>query len=217
MTTSVLVADDHGVMRQGLCKMLSEQPDLQVVGDAEDGQAAVELARQLLPDVVVLDVVMPNLNGMEAARRILAKRPQTKIIALSGHADRHLVEGMLKAGACAYVLKHCAVDELVQAIHSVRTHRTYLSPDIADLIVEDYVRHPQTIGEPLSSVLSSREREVLQLLAEGHAVKEAAFHLHVSSKTVQTHRRHIMEKLNVHSTAELVKFAVREGVTSLEF
>ena len=217
MSTSVLVADDHGVMRQGLCKMLGEQPDLQVVGDAEDGQAAVELARQLSPDVVILDVVMPNLNGMEAARRILARRPQTKIIALSGHADRRLVEGMLKAGACAYVLKHCAVDELVQAIHSVRTHRTYLSPDIADLIVEDYVRHPQTAGEPLSAVLSAREREVLQLLAEGHAIKETAFHLHVSSKTVQTHRSHIMKKLNVHSTAELVKFAVREGVTSLEF
>lgn len=217
MPTSVLVADDHGVMRQGLCKMLSGQPDLRVVGDAEDGRAAVELALQLSPDVVVLDVVMPNLNGMEAARKILAKRPQTKIVALSGHADRHLVEGMLKAGACAYVLKHCAVDELVQAIHSVRTHRTYLSPEIAHLIVEDFVRHPHTAGEPLSAVLSAREREVLQLLAEGHSIKEIAFRCHVSPKTVQTHRRHIMEKLDVHSTAELIKFAVREGVTSLEF
>jgi two-component system response regulator NreC len=204
-TTQILLADDHRIVREGLRGLLESQSDLRVVGEADNGRRAVELADELSPDVVVMDVGMPQLNGIEATRKVLAEHPQTKVVALSMHADRRYVVEMLKAGASAYVLKDGAFEELVNAIRTVAGGRVYISPRVADVVVEDYVRQapPAAGGSTTPSTrsayaaLSPREREVLQLLAEGKATKEVAGILHVSIKTVETHRRQIMQKLDV--------------------
>ena len=215
----VLLADDHRIVREGLRSLLADESDIEVVAEADNGRRAIELTDELTPDVVVMDVGMPELNGIEATRRILASRPEAKVIALSMHSDRRFVAEMLKAGASGYLLKDGAFEELVGAIRTVTAGRTYLSPRIANVVVEEYVRQqPRTSGvEPgVYAKLSPREREVLQLLAEGKATKEAAAALHLSVKTVETHRRQIMEKLGLYSVAELTKYAIREGLTSVE-
>ncbi len=218
MATRVLVADDHEIMREGLRALLANESDMEVVGEAANGREAVELASKLLPDAIVMDIAMPDLNGIDATRQIKAKYPDVKIIALSSHCDRRLIAGMLKAGASGYLLKHYAFKETVQAIRATAVAKqTYLSPGVAGVLVEDYVSHLSAEDEPAPSTLTSREREVLQLVAEGLSTKQVALRLRVSVQAVSNHRRQIMTKLGVESTAALTKYAIREGLTSLDF
>ncbi len=216
MAVRVLIADDHQIVREGLCALLNKEDDLEVIGEAQDGRQAVEMAARLTPDVVILDVAMPDLNGIEAARQILAELPQARVMALSMHTDRRFVMEMLRAGASGYLLKDCAFEELARAIRTVATNQTYLSPGIAGVIVEDYVHHVPVERGAGAHALTAREREVLQLLAEGRTTKRIAQQLTVSVKTIETHRRQIMAKLGLDSVAELTKYAVREGLTSLD-
>ena len=215
MTIKILLADDHQIVREGLNAILAKHPDLKVVGEAADGRTAVRLARDLAPDVVIIDIGMPDLNGIEATRQIVAEVPGVKVIALSMHADKQFVSGMLKAGAAGYLLKYCASEELLQAIQTVRANRVYLSPDLVGLVVEDYVQQLEGRDASAFKVLTPREREVLQLLAEGRTTREIAARLHVSVKTVEVHRKQMMDKLGLQSLAELIKYAIREGLTSL--
>lgn len=216
MTIRVLVADDHRIMRDGLCNMLRQEDDMAVVGEANNGREAVALVKELAPDVVIMDVTMPELNGIEATRQITAGATRGRVIALSVHADRQFVAEMFKAGAAGYLLKMCAFEELASAIRLVVDGQTYLSPGVAADVMEDYTRLlPETGGSPVA-ILTDREREVLQLLAEGKGTKEIGLILHVSSKTIDTHRRQLMQKLNLHSLPELTKFAIREGLTPLD-
>ena len=215
-TVRVLLADDHRMVREGIHKLVEQCRDVEVVGEAEDGFAAVRLAEELSPDVVVMDLSMPNQNGLDAARHILEKQPQVRIIVLSMHADRRFVLEALKAGAQGYLVKANAFEELLKAIATVSAGRTYLSPEISDVVVKEYVAQSTNAAAPTAfSVLTSREREVLQLVAEGMAMKEIGQRLDVSVKTIETHRQRIMEKLSLHSVAELTKYAIREGITSL--
>lgn len=220
MSIRILLADDHRIMREGLRALLAEQPGMEVIGEAADGRTAAQLVQQLSPDVVIMDISMPDLNGIEATRQITAKLTDVKIIALSVHSNNRFVAEMLKAGAAGYLLKDCALEELAGAIRTVVTNRIYLGPGIADVVVEDYMRHLSATESPTESapfsVLSARQREVLQLLAEGKTTKQIASSLYVSVKTIETHRRQIMRKLDIHSIAELTKYAIREGLTSLE-
>jgi len=216
MSTRILLADDHKIMREGLRSLLDEALDMEVVAEAEDGRTAVQLAKKLSPDVIVMDITMPDLNGVEATRQILRDAPRAKVVALSMHSDRQFVARMLEAGASGYVLKDAAFEELATAIRAVVTGRVHLSSRITGLVVEDYVQRLPGTEPKVSSPLTPREREVLQLLAEGKGTKEAARLLHVSPKTIETHRRNIMERLNLHGIAELTKYAIREGLTSLD-
>ena len=216
MPTKILLADDHAIIRQGLCSLLEKQPDIEVVGAAEDGQEAMELVREKRPDIVIMDISMPNLNGIDAARKITSELENVKVIALSIHSSRRFVTEMLKAGASGYILKECLFDELLDAIKTVKKGGIYLSPMITGVVVDDYVKRLSGQYQPESPTLSAREREVLQLLAEGKSTKDIALHLHVSAKTVESNRRNIMDKLGIHSVAELTKYAVREGLTPLE-
>jgi len=216
MATTILLADDHKIVRDGLRALLEREDDMAVVGEAENGRDAVRLARDLGPDVIVMDISMPDLNGMEATRQIGRRCPHTRVMALSVHADRRFVTEMLKAGACGYLLKDSAFEELVSGIRTVVDGHTYLCPRVADAVVESHVRAPTTEAEFRGSILTPREREVLQLLTEGHGTKQIAHRLHVSTKTIDTHRQHIMDKLDMHNVAELTKYAIREGLTNLE-
>ena len=214
----ILIADDHGIVREGLRVLIEKQPDMEVVGEAEDGQMAVELAEELLPDVVIMDITMPNLNGIEATRQIVEKMPGVKVIALSIHSDRHFVVDMLKAGVSGYVLKSCLSDDLIRAIRTVMTaNEIYLSPRIAGIVVDDYISAAPSEGLSISSVLTDKEHRVTQLLSEGKSTKEIALQLHVSPKTVDANRRQIMNKLNIHNVAKLTKYAIQHGLTSPEF
>jgi DNA-binding NarL/FixJ family response regulator len=218
MKIRVLLADDHTVMRQGIRALLEKQKDIEVVAEASNGREAVQMAKTSCPDIVVMDIGMPDLNGIEATRQILSDcGPKgTKVLALSMHADRRFVAGMLGAGASGYMLKDAAFDELAAAIRAVSKGAIYLSPQITDVVVDDYAKRIVDGDQSVFSMLSDREREVLQLIAEGQTTKQIATHLHVSVKTIETHRQKIMEKLDVHSVAELTKYAIREGLTDLE-
>ncbi len=209
----ILLADNHKLIIDGLRSLLSKQSDAEVVGEAHNGRMAVRLAHELSPDLVIMDIGMPELNGMDATRQIRAELPHIKVLAVSMHSDRQYVAGMLSAGASGYVVKDSAFMELAQAIQVVMNGGRYLSPNIIGVVVDDYV---QRLAPVAGSKLSEREREVLQLMAEGHATVEVATRLHVSRKTIETHRKNIMQKLELHSIAELTKFAVREGITSLD-
>jgi DNA-binding NarL/FixJ family response regulator len=216
MSIRVILVDDHKMMREGLCALLSGVHDIEVVGEAADGRSALDLVRTLSPDVVVMDVGMPELNGIEATRRIRTEYERVKVVALSTHTDKRYVQHMLEAGACGFVLKICAHDELVRAVRAVSLGRTYLSPEVAGTVVDRFT-HPRSGAETSAfSSLGSREREVLQLVAEGKSSAEAAKEMHISVKTAETHRRNIVQKLGLHGTAELTKYAIREGLTSLE-
>ncbi len=215
MAIRILLADDHKIVRQGLRTLLEKEPDMEVVAEAEEGRMAVRLARKLAPQVVIMDVGMPDLNGIEATRQVLADTPGLKVIALSMHSDRRFVVNMLKAGASGYLLKDSAFEELAAAIRVVMLNKTYLSPGVSDIVIKDYVQGPRE-DSSVFSVLTPREREVLQLMAEGKSTKQIADRLHVSIKTIETHRQQIMTKLGIHSVAELTKYAVREGLSSLE-
>ena len=216
MSTRILIADDHRIIREGLHALLSKQDTFVVVGEAEDGRKAVDLAARLRPDVVIMDLTMPGLNGIEATRQIIAANPGMKVIALSIHSDRRFVRQMFEAGATGYLLKEGAFEELARAIRAVTDGKSFVSPGIAGVLIDDLV-HRMTGKETPAGVraLSGREREVLQLLAEGKSTKEIAAILGVGAKTVETHRRQIMLKLQLDSVAELTKYAIREGLTSL--
>lgn len=212
----VVVADDHRMFREGLIALLKAQ-HFEVIGDAEDGRSAVKMCRKLRPDLVIMDVTMKILNGIEATRQILLDSPESKVLAVSMHTDRRFVSGMLEAGASGYLLKDCAFDELVQAIAAVANGKTYLSAQVANVVVQDYVKHLAGGSAPAAqNTLSPREREVLQLFAEGMSTKAIAAMLHVSVKTIETHRKHVMDKLGLRSIAALTKWAIREGITSVE-
>ena len=204
----ILLADDHAVVRQGFKMILAAQPDMEIVGEAANGREAVELAEQLRPDVVVMDVSMPELNGIEATRRLASSVPHARVVALSMHKDSVYVREILRAGARGYLLKDSGAADLVAAIRAVASGESYLSPAVSGAVLDDYRRHATN---PID-LLTSREREVLQMLAEGKTNKEIAGVLNLSVYTVDAHRGRIMEKLNLHSIGELVRFAVRNGL-----
>lgn len=217
MKIRILLADDHKMMREGLCILLNSQPGLQVVAEAENGRTAVQLCQKLTPDVAVMDVSMPDLNGIDATRQIVSRTPQTKVVALSMHADHQFAIEMSRAGASGYLLKDSTIDEFVSVIRGVVQGQSFFSPKIPGLCPTDSGKAGAELTETLESPrLTDREREVLQLLAEGKSTKEIAALLFLSAKTVETHRLHLMDKLGIYSVAELTKYAIREGLTSLE-
>ena len=214
MSIRVLVVDDHKIMREGLRSLLEKQPDIEVVAEAESAREALRLVQELTPDIVIIDVVMPSLNGIEATRRILSKVPTVKVIALSMYADKRFVMEMLRAGASGYLLKDCAFEELDEAIRAVIQDRTYITPRIVDIIVKDYFSQVEKPNSSAVAALTSRQYEVLQLLAEGKTTREIAQQMSLSVKTIESHRQQIINKLNIHSIAGLTKYAIREGLIS---
>lgn len=214
---NILLVDDHRIVRDGLRSLLERDASHRVVGEAADGRTAVRLAQKLTPQLVILDVAMPDMNGIEAAQQITRSAPAASIIALSMHSDVGFVGRMLRAGARGYLLKDCAFEEMAAAIDVVQRGQVYLSPSITGVLVDDYVKKLDRGGESgHADVLTPKEREVLQLVAEGHSSKQIAARLHLAVKTIETHRHNIMRKLDLHSFAELTKFAVRVGLTSLD-
>jgi DNA-binding NarL/FixJ family response regulator len=211
----VLLADDHQLLIDGLRPLLDRQPSIEVVGVANDGLEAAALARDRNPDIVLLDISMPSLNGVDAARRILRDQPGIKIIMLSMHDDRRFIKESLRVGACGYMLKESAASEVIAAIHAVQKGEFFFSQSVRDQVLHDYIDGVRGSEEPSASPLSGREREVLQILTEGKSTKDAAALLQVSVKTIESHRKQIMDKLNLHSMAELTKYAIREGLTQL--
>ena len=218
MSIKVLIADDHQIMREGLRALLEKEIDIQVLGEAEDGRMIQRMARELQPDVIIMDVAMPDLNGIEATRQILGEASGVKVIALSMHSDGLFVLNMFKAGASGYLLKDCALEELVKAVRTVVNRQVYLSPGISDIVIKDFVIGWSSAESSSSaySILTARERQVLQLMAEGKNTNQIADSLFVSVKTVEAHRKQLMNKLDIHSVAELTKYAIRQGLTSLE-
>ncbi|MCE5340709.1 MAG: response regulator transcription factor [Planctomycetaceae bacterium] len=217
MSIRIVLADDHKILRHGLSQALSCEEDMEIVGQAETGYQAVKLAQELTPDIMIMDIAMPELNGIEATRQILKVNPQVKIVALSMHSNKKFIHEMFKTGAMGYLLKDCEYAELINAIRVVIRNMTYLSPSISGVVVDNYMVHQsRTDGYDAFAVLSSREREVLQLITEGMITKQIARMLHVSPKTVEGHRTRIMHKLEIDSIANLTKYAIREGLTSAE-
>lgn len=213
----VVLVDDHKIVRDGLRLLLEREPGMTVVAEAENGRVAVRLARELHPDVAVMDIAMPELNGIEATRQIVADDPRVRVLALSMHSDRRFVAEMLKAGASGYLLKECAFEELAEAIRTVAAGRAYLSPRIAGIVVQGFVRGPEPEAAPAAGPrLTAREREVMQLLAEGRTTRDVARELHLSAKTVETHRVNLMRKLGFRTLAELTRYAIREGISPLD-
>jgi two-component system response regulator NreC len=214
----VVLADDHQIVRHGLRSLLSAEPDIKVVGEADNGRAVVRLVKELSPQVVIMDISMPDLNGIEATRQILSDVTGVKVIALSMHSDSLFVLNMFKAGASGYLLKDCALEELVKAVRTVMNRKIYLSPSISDIVVKDFVIgwSPEDSSSSAYSILTPREREVLQLMAEGKTTNQIAESLCISVKTVEAHRKQLMTKLDIHSVAELTKYAIRQGLTTLE-
>lgn len=216
MTIKVLFADDHKIVRDGLNALLEKEADMEVVAVADDGRKAVQSARDLLPHVVVMDIGMPGLNGIEATRCITAENPSVRVLVLSMHSARRYVLDALSAGAKGYILKDCAAEELARAIRAVAANETYLSTKVADIIVKDYMKSCADTEPDAVQRLSKREREVLQLIAEGHTTKEIAYLFSLSIKTVETHRQQLMKKLDLQTVAGLTRFAIREGLSPLE-
>ena len=212
MATKIIIVDDHQVVREGIRSLLAGEADLLVVAEAGTGRDGVRLAEKHAPDLVIMDIGMTDLNGIEATRQIRETAPEVRVLALSMHSDQRFVERILKAGAAGYLLKDCSFEELVRAIRTVMAGRTYLSPGIADAVVREYIEISSAAPPPLTS----REREVLQLITEGRTTREIAGLLFISIKTVETHRQQIMKKLRLHSVAELTKYAIREGLTTLD-
>ncbi len=215
MKIKIIIADDHKIMREGLKALIEKQPDMEVAAEAQDGLTTTKLARKMLPQVIIMDIGMPEMNGIDATRQIISAHKDIKIIALSMHSDRRFVLEMLKAGASGYLLKDSAFEELVSAVHTVMTGQSYLSPRITDIVVKEYLYNLPKNESTVFTVLTVREREVLQLLAEGKSTKQIASTLNLSVKTVETHRQQIMDKLEIRTVAELTKYAIREGLTSL--
>jgi DNA-binding NarL/FixJ family response regulator len=216
MNTRIILADDHRIVREGLRSLLKRQRGLDVVAEADNGITTIQLTMELRPDVVIMDITMPDLNGIEATRQIIAALPSTKVIALSMHADKQFIAGMFQAGAVGYLRKDCASEEITLAIRTALRERMYLSPTISGLSSSIEIL-PEEITQFLAiSLLSPKERQVLQMIAEGKPTKYMATRLTISEKTVEKHRQHIMAKLDLHSIAELTKYAIRKGMTSAE-
>ena len=217
MSIHILLVDDHEIVRYGLRCLIEEQPDMEIVGEAENGRVAIDLARRLKPNVVIMDISMPELNGFEATRQIRREIPETKIIVLSMHHKRQFVIDMLKAGVSGYILKTKVHDDLIRAIKAAVADEVYLSSRITGIVANDYVSNVSASDQSPFAVLTPREREVLQLISEGKSTKESALRLYVSVKTIESTRRQIMHKLNIHNIADLTKYAINEGITSLDF
>ncbi len=216
MSIKIVIADDHSIMREGLRLLIEKEEDMEVIGEAENGRRAVEMAETLKPDIIVMDVSMPDLNGIEATRQIVGRIEGIKVIALSMHSGREFVMDMLQAGVSGYILKESCPEELARAIRLVASGKTCLDPEITNLAIDTAV-HPQVDREhSVDDELTRREREVLQLMAEGKTTKQIAGQLFLSTKTVDTHRRQMMKKISVDSLAELTKYAIRMGFTSLD-
>ncbi|HKJ78468.1 MAG TPA: response regulator transcription factor [Prolixibacteraceae bacterium] len=215
MTTKVLIADDHQLFREGLANLLSSAPDIEVIAEAEDGKEATEKAKQLKPDVLLIDIGMPHMNGIEATRILKKEMPELKIIAVSMHSDRQFVKGILEAGADGYLLKNCTYRQLIDAIQSVNLGKKYLSDDITEMIIKGYLDPSETEAETYTE-LSEREMEILKLYAEGKSTREISEKLFISVKTVGTHKQHILEKLGLKTNADMVKYAIKEGLIQLQ-
>ena len=213
----ILIVDDHGIVREGLKSLIEQHSEMEVIGEAKDGNMALQLTKDLSPDVVIMDVSMPNLNGVEATKYITKQKPDVKVIILSVHTDSNIVKESLKAGASGYVLKSYLFDELLNALKAVEVNECYLSPRITGVVIDNYrtKQAPVTTQQPPN--LTTRERQILQLIAEGKTIKEIARAIHVSPKTADANRRQIMNKLGIFNIAELTKYAIREGLTTLEF
>ena len=209
------MAEDHTVLREGLRLLLGDESDFEVVGDVADGRSVVKACQEAHPDVVVMDITMPKLNGIEATRQIVAELWKPRVVCLSAHSDRHYIEAAFNAGASAYLLKSCATEELIRAIRVVVAGKKYISSDVADIVIDAFAASGVSQNTNAYTKLSAREREVLQLLAEGRSAKEVAGTLSLSVKTINTHRTNLMQKLNIYTIAELTKYAILEGITSL--
>ncbi|KAF0216925.1 MAG: LuxR family two component transcriptional [Geobacteraceae bacterium] len=216
MKIRVLIADDHKIVRQGLRSLLEKEPDMDIIAEAGTGRMAIQLAKELLPHVVVMDMSLPEMNGIEATRHIVAEMPEVRVLALSMHSNRHFVVEALNAGAQGYLSKECAFEELAVTIRNVAGNEHPIGRTMGGIVITNRTQHSSEPFPAVRSVISKRERQVLQLLAEGKSTKNTAFALGVSIKTVETHRKHIMEKLNLFSIAGLTKYAIREGIVTLD-
>ena len=215
MKIKILLVDDHQILRDGIRSILRGHQDIEVVGEASDGRTAIKLVDELKPDVVIMDISMPDVNGIDATKRIKEKHPDVKIIALSMHHDRQFLLEIFRAGASGYLIKDSAFDELEHAIRFIIDGKRYINPQIASLLIDSIIKQTPTPSHHGLSLLTEREKQVLQLIADGKSTKEIAAELKVSTKTVESHRRQVMGKLNIKSVAELTKFAIREGLTSI--
>jgi DNA-binding NarL/FixJ family response regulator len=213
-TLKVIIADDHMIVRDGLRSLLERQPDMEVVAEAENGRIALTLVKELSPDVVIMDIGMRELNGIDATRQIVKMSPGVKVLALSMYSDKRFIKGMLKAGASGYMLKDSAFKELIDAIRVIVENKIYISPSVANIITEDYLKQSPESDGSTRSLLSSRELEVLQLLVEGMSTKQIASSLRLSIKTIESHRSRIMKKIDINNIADLTRYAIREGIIS---
>lgn len=213
----ILIAEDHGIVREGLHRLIEECPEMQVVGEVDNGSAAVQMALERQPDVVIMDITMPELNGIEATRQIVRRAPVTKVVILSMHTEGHIIKEALAAGACGYVMKSCLFDELSRALKAISSGEYYLSPRVNDVLVHEWLRQNQNDKVKRTEDLSSRERQILQLSAEGLTIKEIARRLNISPKTAHANRHRLMERLGISSQADLTKYALSTGMTSIEF
>ncbi|MEM1188347.1 MAG: response regulator transcription factor [Pseudomonadota bacterium] len=216
MPATVVLADDHRLVREGLRSVLADASDIEVVGEAENGRDSIALVRRLKPSIIVMDVSMPDLNGIDATRKIVETGLETRVLALSGHRDEMFVKGMLQAGASGYLLKDCASEELLTAIRTLTGGGMHVSPAVASIVVADYLAHVAGTVTPKEAALSTREREVLQLIAEGLTTARIAERLNLSVKTVESHRAKVMDKVGVRNIAGLTKYAIRHGLTTID-
>lgn len=216
MKNRILLVDDHKILRDGLRALLDTQMNNTIIGEAEDGSQAIKLAGELSPDMIIMDISLPDMTGIEATREILKVSPSVKIVALSMYADKRFVTDMLRAGASGYLLKDCAFEELEEAIETVSKNGRYISPNLTGVVVDDYINILQKTKSVAASPLSAQEIQVVTRLAEGQNMKQIATELNISVKTVETYRARIAEKLNIHSLADLIKYAIREGLTTLD-
>jgi DNA-binding NarL/FixJ family response regulator len=215
MSIRIIIADDHQLFREGLANLLADSKDIEVLAQAENGKEAIIKAHELNPDVIIMDIGMPELDGVEATRKLLQELPGSKVIALSMHADKQYIKGMFEAGASGYLFKNCAYNELITAIRTVHEGKKYLSDRITEIMIQDYLGKDEVIPVD-DSELTERESEILKLIAEGVSTNEISERLFVSIKTIGTHKQHILEKLNLKTTTDLVKYAIKKGIISLD-
>jgi len=215
MPIKIIIADDHRLFREGLVNLLSDSKDIEILAQAENGADVISKAKELNPDVIIMDIGMPVLNGVEATGRLLKEMPAIKVIALSMHSDKQYIKGMLEAGASGYLFKNCAYDELIDAIHTVYAGKKYLGEKITEIMIQDYLGKEESMPES-DSELTERESEILKLIAEGVSTSEISELLFVSVKTIGTHKQHILEKLNLKTSTDLVKYAIKKGIISLD-